>query len=309
MDILARALFTPAAVMLDNLLGEPSRYHPLVGFGHLATKIEQHAYGPEGLSPAARRMRGIAAVALLLMPAFTLASVMAYLPFMEHVMSLAGLYLALGAQSLREHAEAVRRSLAAGELTEARRAIGLIVSRDTRQLDEGKIVAATVESVLENGCDAIFGALFWFVVGGLPGVIVYRLANTLDAMWGYRNERYREFGWAAARFDDMLNFVPARLTALGYALCGNMPVALRAWQTQGNRWKSPNAGPVMAAGAGALNIRLGGPAVYHGSLTHRPALGFGRPAETRDITRALELLQRSLLLWLFFIVTGGLLLA
>lgn len=309
MDILARALLAPVAVILDRLLGEPRRYHPLIGFGRLAARAEQRAYGPEGLPPASRRLRGIAALALLLSPVLILALAIERLPYLGPFAALAGLYLALGAQSLREHAEAVRQTLLAGNLIEARLAIGRIVSRDTRQLDEGQIAAATVESVLENGCDAVFGALFWFLVGGLPGVVVYRLTNTLDAMWGYRNERYRDFGWAAARFDDVLNFLPARLTALGYSLCGSLPSALRAWHRQGRRWKSPNAGPVMAAGAGALQIRLGGPAVYHGSLTHRPALGFGRPAEVGDIARAVKLVQRSLLLWLAFMMIGGLTLA
>jgi adenosylcobinamide-phosphate synthase len=199
----------------------------------------------------------------------------------------------------------VHEALQAKNLEGARLAVGRIVSRDTQDLDEGRIAAATVESVLENGCDAVFGALFWFFVGGLPGVVVYRLANTLDAMWGYRDERYHAFGWVAARLDDALNFLPARLTALSYGLCGNLPTALRAWRRQGRYWKSPNAGPVMAAGAGALGIALGGPAVYHGQPTQRPALGYGRPAEAGDIARAIALVRRAVALWLAAMLAGG----
>jgi adenosylcobinamide-phosphate synthase len=215
----------------------------------------------------------------------------------------------VGGQTLTEHPVAVQKPLLAGQLEQARLAIARMVSRDTHALDAGQIAAATAESVLENGCDAVFGALFWFLVAGLPGVAIYRLTNTLDAMWGYRNARYRYFGWAAARLDDVLNFIPARLTALAYALCGHTSTALRAWRVQGGRWKSPNAGPVMAAGAGALQIELGGAASYHGESTQRPSLGFGRQAEINDIARAIKLVQRALLLWLTLGLIGGILLA
>ncbi len=118
--------------------------------------------------------------------------------------------------------------------------MSLIVSRDPASLD---ITRAATESVLENGNDAVFGALFWFVVAGAPGVVVYRLANTLDAMWSYRNERYVDFGFAAARLDDLLNYVPARLTALTYAILGHTRSAWRCWRAQAHDWDSPNAGP------------------------------------------------------------------
>ncbi|AAU91690.1 cobalamin biosynthesis protein CobD [Methylococcus capsulatus str. Bath] len=299
----------PVAVVIDHFLGEPRKFHPLVGFGRLANRMETITYGPPECSAKARQMRGIAAVTGLLLPAWLISLLLAGHGAIGAAIAGAGLYLALGARSLFEHAEAVRDALLNDDLANARRAVGRIVSRDVLTMDAGQIAAATVESVLENGCDAVFGALFWYAAGGLPGVVVYRLANTLDAMWGYRNERYRDFGWAAARLDDVLNYLPARLTAMSYALCGHLPAALRAWRHQGRYWKSPNAGPVMAAGAGALGIALGGPASYHGSLTHRPALGDGRPAETRDIGRAISLVRRSLTLWLWAAVIGGVALA
>jgi adenosylcobinamide-phosphate synthase len=181
-----------------------------------------------------------------------------------------------------------------------------MVSRDTRELDESGVAKACVESTLENGNDAVFGALFWFALLGGPGAVLFRLANTLDAMWGYKNERFLQFGWAAARIDDVLNYIPARLTALSYALFGKTRVALASWRAQAPGWESPNAGPVMAAGAGSLGLALGGSAIYHGQTEARPTLGEGRPASGADIARVLQLVRRSLVLWLGLFLCWGL---
>lgn len=304
------ALLCIGAVLLDRRLGEPRRLHPLVGFGGLAQRVEALAYGPPELSATARRERGIGAVIVLLTPFTVAVWLLAKIPLIGLAVALGLLYLALGAHSLAQHAEAVAAALHAGDLPLARQKVALIVSRDTDDLDEESISRATVESVLENGCDAIFGALFWFVLAGAGGVVLYRLTNTLDALWGYRTPRYLHFGWAAARLDDALNWLPARLTALSYTLAGSQPaVAWRCWQAQAPGWKSPNAGPVMAAGAGALGLALGGPARYHGEWQSRPALGEGLAPRAEDIGRAVALVQRALWLWLAAILLGGLALA
>lgn len=286
---------------LDALLGEPRRWHPLAGFGRLASRVEQAWNVKPG-----RKWRGIAAWAMCVMPALIASALICRLPH-GWIADVLLLYFALGARSLGEHGSRVANDLAAGDMDMARRHVGWMVSRDTSELDAAGIAKATVESVLENGNDAVFGALFWFALLGGPGALLFRLANTLDAMWGYRNERYLHFGWAAARIDDALNFVPARLTALSYALLGRTRKALACWRAQAPLWDSPNAGPVMAAGAGALDLKLGGAAIYHGKLEQRPLLGTECAPQAHDIRRALALVRKTLLLWLLLIAAGGLL--
>jgi adenosylcobinamide-phosphate synthase len=312
------------ALLLDQLLGEARRYHPLVGFGRLANALEKKLNRAAVLdhnsrlprnwgalewvhsifSPSmTRRERGL--LALLCMvggPLLCVLLLQNYLAALWWPLQIGGqaaiLYVAIGRQSLREHALAVANALRRNDIVVARRAVSRIVTRDTARADVTAVSSATVETVLENGSDALFASLFWFIVAGLPGVVVHRAANTLDAMWGYRNERFNEFGWAAARFDDLLNYIPARLTAIVYALSGQTQRALHCWRTQAPRWSSPNAGPVMAAGAGALGLQLGGAAIYSGVVEMRPPLGSGRAAQPDDIRRALNLLDRSLAIWL-----------
>ena len=287
-------LIVVAALLLDRLLGEPARFHPLSGFGAVAKFVERRLYGKS-------RIVGALALSIAVLPFVALAWALPYEGWIGALVSVSVLYFAIAPRSLIEHARRVAEDFARDDLSSARLSVARIVSRDTSALDEAGVARATVESVLENGNDAIFGALFWFVLAGLPGVVLYRLCNTLDAMWGYRNERYCEFGWAAARLDDMLNYVPARLTAFSYALVGNVGSALKCWREQAPLWDSPNAGPVMAAGAGALHVRLGGAASYGGRLEPRPALGCGHDATRADIERAVQLVLRTLYLWTFAI--------
>ncbi|WP_374277334.1 adenosylcobinamide-phosphate synthase CbiB [Azonexus sp.] len=285
-----------AAVLLDRLLGEPRRFHPLVGFGTLAGWLEKRLN---------RRTIAGGALAWLLAVGPWVALAAALRPLAPFAVDVALLYFALGAQSLCEHAEAIARPLAAGDLAEARRRVGWIVSRDTSALDAAGVARAGVESVLENGNDAAFGALFWFALLGGPGALLFRLANTLDAMWGYRTERLNLFGRVAARADDLLNWPAARLTALTYALLGRTRTALVCWRTQAPAWDSPNAGPVMAAGAGSLGVALGGAAIYHGQREERPPLGAGAAPTAADLGRAVGLVRRGLWLWLAALFISG----
>lgn len=292
-------LLLPAVVLLDRLLGEPPRFHPLVGFGKLAAGLEAH-FNNRSIT------HGITAWCLAVVPLTLLVAWLDILIGGIWLSILCG-WLAIGWHSLRQHAQWVQQALLANDLPQARQTVGWLVSRDTTELDASGISRACVESVLENGSDAVFAPLFWLLIGGAPAVVLYRLSNTLDAMWGYRSERFERFGKWAARVDDVLNVIPARLTALTYALCGQFSGAIHAWRTQGKRWYSLNAGVVMAAGAGALQVQLGGTAVYAGQTKARPSLGTGTQPDAAAISRAIRLLDRGVYLWagITLIMGGG----
>lgn len=168
----------------------------------------------------------------------------------------------------------------------------------------GYFIRRTIENTLENGSDAIFAPIFWFILLGPTDALFYRLSNTLDAMLGYKNPRFYHFGYCAARLDDILNWMPARLTVLSYVLLGDSRKAWRCYRQQGSLCASPNAGPVMSAGAGCLDIQLGGPAIYHGQMQIKPKLGTKRLPENQDIKRANLLIVFTSLLWLATISLG-----
>ena len=293
------------ALLLDFLFAEPKRFHPLVGFGNLANAIERR-FNQTVHSASKAKALGVAAVLIVLLPftwlAWAVQSALADSSWLLIIVSAVVLYAAIGWQSLLQHGKSIADALLQNDMTLARQEVAKIVSRDCQALDEPAIAKAACESVLENGADAIFNAVFWFFVAGIPGVVLYRLSNTLDAMWGYKNSRFYYFGWAAARLDDVLNYIPARLSALLYALAGNTRQALHCWKTQAKAWKSPSAGVVMAAGAGALNIQLGGEAVYHGKTELRPPLGSGNDASAESIQQAILLINKALFILLVFSV-------
>ncbi|MDB5815702.1 MAG: cobalamin biosynthesis protein [Rhodocyclales bacterium] len=291
---------------LDLLLGEPRRAHPLVAFGKYAKRLVALLH-PGIAAPLLMRACGVLALCLAVAPFVALAACMDTWfgnTIAASIFDALLLYFALGARSLGEHARAVATPLTTGDLDGARAALARIVSRDTHGLDTSGVAAATIESVLENGNDAIFGTLFWFALLGGPGALMFRLANTLDAMWGYRTARYLHFGWAAARFDDVLNYLPARITALSYALLGHCRQALDCWRRQAPVWSSPNAGPVMASGAGSLGLQLGGSACYHGEWEERPLLGCGARPVASDIERAIRLVRRTQWLWIIVMLSA-----
>ena len=305
------------ALVLDRLFGEPKRLHPLVGFGWLASAVERRLNRPLQRGVLAGRLCGALALGLLLLipvlGIYVLIDSVAVSAPIELTLSILLLYLTIGARSLAEHAVAVVSPLRQGDLAQARVRVSYLVSRETQAMDEAACCGATIESVLENGSDSIVAPLFWFALGSVLGVgaaaaVGYRIINTLDAMWGYRSERYNHFGWAAAKLDDLANYLPARLCALSYALAAGsyrgLRRALRCWQLQGKKCESPNAGPVMASGAAALHIELGGAARYRGQLQQRPLLGSGAAPVPADVDRSLALLNRAIALTLLAIGTA-----
>lgn len=293
-----------AALVMDRLLGEPKSWHPLVWFGRWVDVCRHHIQLPTDVSSARQNLVGVLAWCMAVVPfVVVLLILLNFLPdWMDYIVSAFVLYFTIGWQSLREHGLAIYTPLSDSlvndeHLDQARQAVGHIVSRDTQHLSVSDVSKASIESILENGSDAIFAPIFWFLLLGAPGALLYRLANTLDAMWGYKTSDLLHFGWFAARFDDVLNYVPARLVVISYSLCGQWRAGIRNACLPSARWKSPNAGPVMAAGAGSLGIQLGGDAVYFGQPEQRPVLGEGRNPEPKDIKRAIVLVDNNVYLW------------
>jgi adenosylcobinamide-phosphate synthase len=283
-----RAAGLVLGVAADAALGDPARLHPVAGFGRFAAACERRWY-------ADSRTRGVFHL-VLCAGAAAAAGVGAGVaarrggPVAEVLAVGAATWAVVGGASLAGEAAALADSLDAGDLDAARARIPNLCGRDPESLDRDGMVRAGCESVAENTSDSVVGPLVWGALAGVPGLLGYRAVNTLDAMVGHRSVRYRNFGWAAARFDDLLNLAPSRLTAalivaLAPVLAGRPGRALRAWRRDAGAHPSPNAGPVEAAAAGALGIRLGGRTVYPHAVEDRPVLGDGPPPSVADLRR------------------------
>jgi adenosylcobinamide-phosphate synthase len=275
----------------DLLLADPRRYHPVAGFGTVAAALERRAWRDSRRAGSAYALGLVAAAGGLgaLLDRGTRGH-----PVARVLVTAATTWTVLGGTSLGRAADHMHTALAAGDLPAARVALPALAGRDPGTLGAEDLARATVESVAENTSDAAVAPLFWGAVAGLPGLLGYRAANTLDAMVGYRSPRYERFGWAAARLDDVANWVPARLTAALTVACaraagGSAAGALRTWFRDGAAHPSPNAGRCEAAMAGALGLRLGGRNVYGSRVEFRPVLGDGRAPATADIRSAVRL--------------------
>lgn len=278
-----------AGAVADLVLADPSRFHPVAGYGQAARAVERRLY-------ADSRAAGVGFVAVAVGGPMLGATVLdrRVPPSARPVLLAAALWAALGGTSLRAEAAVMGRLLASGDLPASRDRLGHLCGRDPRGLDEPELARAAIESVAENTADAVLGPLLWGAVLGLPGVVGYRAANTLDAMVGYRSARYLRFGWAAARLDDVANLAPARLcaalTALVAPLVGGSPrTTWRTWRRDGDSHPSPNAGQCEAAFAGALGITLGGTNVYGGEVETRGRLGDGPAPLGPDVARSADL--------------------
>ncbi len=299
------ALICLFAIILDRFLGERLRVRPIAGFIRLAQRIEAVCYGPSQLGPWPRLLLGVLALLLSLSVLAGMVWVLSTVPYLGSIVDLALLYLALNLNGFADQARTVSGALAAKDLTQAREYLEPMVSYETSSMNEEAISLATIEWVLERGCDHVFGALFWFLLVGAPGLVIYRLVNLLDSLWGYPTPRYRYFGWATARLDDLLNWIPAQLTALSYILLGTRKWAWHNWWQQGFTWNNPKAYTVIAAGAGALGLQLGGSVRYYQRFLARPSLGDGLLPGAPDIQRALNLVYRALGLWTALLLFSG----
>ncbi|WP_029901273.1 cobalamin biosynthesis protein [Nocardia brasiliensis] len=270
--------------VLDRVLGDPRRWHPVAGFGTAAAALESRTY-------ADRRGAGVVHEVVLVGAVVGLG-----LGVRRGGWPLTALatWTVLGGRSLARTGGEMAERLEAGDLVGARALLPSLCGRDPEALDADGLARAALESIAENTSDATVAPLVWGALAGVPGLLGYRAINTLDAMIGYRNDRYRNFGWAAARTDDLANLLPARLTGLLTAalapLVGGRPAAaFRAWRRDAAQHPSPNAGVVEASMAGALGIRLGGRTEYPHGVENRPTLGTGPTPTVADLHRAVRL--------------------
>ncbi|MFD0565792.1 cobalamin biosynthesis protein [Kitasatospora saccharophila] len=280
-----------AGYLADARLGDPRRGHPVALFGTAAARLERRLWRDHrgaGALHAALAVGAVAGGAALAVRAVRRA------PVAAGALAAAATFTVLGGTSLTREATAIGRSLADGDLAGARERLPHLCGRDPSGLDERQVARAVVESVAENTADAVVNALVWGGVAGVPGLLAFRAVNTLDAMVGHKSARYRRFGWASARLDDVAGWPGARLTALLAVAASGAPARTwRVWRRDGSAHPSPNAGQAEAAFAGALGVRLGGTLRYGERVEHRPVLGAELPpVGAADIERACRLSRR-----------------
>ncbi len=310
-------LLAPLALLIERVLGYPTWLykaigHPVTWIGALISWLDTRLNAGTN-----RRLKGVLFLLLLVLTALAVAllviAVTRRVPFgwvMEALLASTLFAQKELGRAVKAVADGLNLSLESG-----RRAVTHIVGRDPDTLDEPGVARAATESLAESTSDGVVAPLFWLLVGGLPGILIYKAANTADSMVGHKNERYLEFGWASARFDDLLNWIPARLTALltaGAAFLVRRADPEQAWSTalrDAPKHNSPNAGWPEAAFAGALGFRLGGPRAYDGEVHDLLAFGDGRAELTAlDILKALELYWMAMNLLLAGTVALGLIL-
>jgi len=298
------ALLIPA-LLIDAALGEPkwlwSRIpHPAVLMGRLVQALDDGVNDGEG-----KRGKGVLAVCVLVLTGLLLGWILSWLGAVVSVLIAAVL---IAQRSLTDHVGAVAAGLRHG-LTDGRTAVAQIVSRDTASMTGPQVARAAIESGAENFSDGVVAPAFWFLVAGLPGLLIYKLVNTADSMIGYRTEAYEEFGWAAARLDDVLNIIPARLSALLLAIVTRRTGDWGMISSDARKHRSPNAGWPEAAMARALGVALAGPRSYDGAVRDFSWVNEtgSKSAGAHDITRCCEILWKSWGLTLVLVVALGLL--
>ncbi|MCR6629544.1 MAG: adenosylcobinamide-phosphate synthase CbiB [Magnetospirillum sp.] len=298
------------ALALDAVFGEMGPLfrlapHPVVLVGRLIGRLDKRLNKPS-LPEADRKARGVVLVALMAALAVGVSLAIAFVARAVPHLWLIEVFAAatlIAQRSLFNHVDDVARALEHNGLEAGRYAVSRIVGRDPQSLDEHGVARAAIESLAENFADAVVAPAFWYVLLGLPGLVLYKTVNTLDSMVGYRNDKYRAFGWASARLDDAMNLVPARLAGLIVTLAALFAAKGRPWRalktmiTDARHHKSPNSGWPEAAMAGALDLALGGPRKYPGLVVDEKWIGRGRARATvADMDRALHLFSAACLI-------------
>lgn len=313
------------ALLIDKAIGDPPRLwarvpHPIVLFGKAVAAADRRLNAP-GLSPAAAKSRGILAAVLLTVLALAsgilLSAVFSGLWLIGVAMEVVVVAILLAQKSLAEHVGAVADALTEEGLAGGRRTVSLIVGRDPQTLDGPGVSRAAIESLAENYSDGVVAPAFWYVLLGLPGIFAYKMVNTADSMIGHKSEKYLHFGWASARWDDLVNLIPARLSAIFIALgawtaesAAAMRRSLRTARVDHGKHRSPNSGWPEAAMAGAIDLQLAGPRIYNGVLVNEEMLNIGgrRSASPADIDRAIKVFDHACY-WLAGVTCALLLLA
>ena len=298
-------LFTlVTALVVDHFIGEPTRFHPLIIFGNIANKLETKFNKGNHQQ---QFIGGLVTWCLLVLPLPLLYVLLLWLlpVYLILLVNIYIVYWAVALNSLNLHGMQIYNPLINNDLAQAQHYCSYIVSRDTSELDAQAISRATTESMLENGHDGVTATLIYFVIGGAPLVIIHRLSNTLDAMWGYRTEQFNYFGKFSARMDDLLGFVSGKITALLFTVIGLFngtgKQALINAYSQSQSYKSHNGGWVMASGATVMNVCLGGSAVYFGKTVNSPLLGQGEVVQSKHIKASLTLVKQAVVLWLLVV--------
>ncbi len=301
------------AFFLDLLIGDPPKWpHPVKWIGMLIGRLEKKLN-----TGAHKKGNGILMLLLVLLLVLGITTGVTYLAYWLH--PIAGMVVeavlistTIAQKSLRQAGMEVYRPLVEGNMAEARLKLSYIVGRDTEQLEESEIVRGTVETVAENTSDGITAPLFWAFIGGAPLAMMYRAINTCDSMVGYKNEKYSKFGWASAKLDDVVNWIPSRLT--GFLMLLGCPSRYHTWKkrwsilfTDAKRHPSPNSGWTEAAVAALLGAQLGGRNIYKGVVSHRAEMGIKLvPLKAVHIRKSIKIMHLASFLFLILIWLGGL---
>ena len=312
------------ALLIDRSIGDPDWIwrkvpHPVAAFG-AGIKWFETRFNRKSMSSRRRKWFGITTILVLLLVTFIIGlfihSFLLQLGFTGIIIEALVASIFIAQKSLVDHVGKVEKAFKQGSLAEARGAVSLIVGRETKNLDESAVCRAAIESLAENSSDGVVAPVFWYLILGLPGLFCYKLVNTADSMIGYKNERFKDFGWASARLDDVVNFIPARLTAFIVILTSGIFInreaatkAIEVVRKDARHHHSPNAGFPECAFAGALDVKLLGPRIYSGKAVDEPFQNeSGKMAGPDDIYRAIRLFKRSMdvlflvILLLFLIV-------